>query len=188
MKTDNIVQRILSDLGVGLAAEFDKNFERQAFFNEAWKRKSSPIKGSGHLLVDTGALRRSLGKKSDDKSVTFYSTSKYAAIHNNGGEIRVTARMKGFFWHKYYEVAGHFKWRKSGALSQSKRQVQLSAEATFWKAMALMKAGSVIKIPRRRFLGVSPDVERLSKEIVHKGVMKYIEQLPEKIRNGIKNI
>ena len=37
-----IIRNILNDGRVELSDEFDRNFERQAFFNEAWQRRSSP--------------------------------------------------------------------------------------------------------------------------------------------------
>ena len=94
-----IIRNILNDVRVELSDEFDRNFERQAFFNEAWQRRSSPIRPGGSILIDTGKLRQSISSRTTDSSITFCSTLPYAAIHNDGGEIKVTARMKRFFWH-----------------------------------------------------------------------------------------
>lgn len=77
-------------------------------------------------------------------------------------EIKVTKKMKRFFWAKYYETSGAFGRKKNGEWRNDKRTVQLSTEAEFWKYMALMKEGKSIKIPRRRFLGVSPKWKRPS--------------------------
>lgn len=123
--------------------------------------------------MDTGDLRRSIKSRSDASSITFYSASPYAAIHNEGGEIRVTARMKRFFWHKYYESTGSFGHRKDGTLRQDKRNHRLSTNAEFWKAMALMKVGKAIKIPRRQFLGMAPEVEREVTQIIEDNLEEY---------------
>ena len=40
--------------------------------------------------------------------------------------------------------------------------------------MALKKAGTTIKIPRRRFLGTSPEVERTVREIIEENITEYI--------------
>lgn len=168
-----VIGRILSDIRVELGDEFDRNFERQGFFSEGWKRRKSPTRGEGHILVDTGDLRRSIKSRSDASSITFYSDSPYAAIHNEGGEIRVTARMKRFFWHKYYESTGSFGRRKDGTLRQDKRNHRLSTNAEFWKAMALMKVGKAIKIPRRQFLGMAPEVEREVTQIIEDNLEEY---------------
>ena len=45
------------------------------------------------------------GSRTTENSITFFTSLPYAAIHNDGGEIVVTKRMKRFFWHKYYAVS-----------------------------------------------------------------------------------
>lgn len=170
-----IFRKILRDIKVDLADEFDRNFERQAFFSEAWQRRKSPVRGDGHILLESGALRRNITSRSDDRSITFFSDLPYAAIHNEGGEIKVTRKMKAFFWHKYYEAVGGFGRKKNGSLRQDKRNRQLSSEADFYKAMALMKVGDSVKIPRRRFLGTSPVLEERVKKIVEENLASYFE-------------
>lgn len=147
-----VVRRILSDIRVELGDEFDQNFERQGFFSEKWQRRKSPIRGDGHILYASGDLRKSIRSRSDESSITFYSDLAYAGIHNEGGEIKVTARMKRFFWHKYYETKDEF-----------------------WKAMALMKEGKTIKIPRRQFLGMAPEVETEVRKIIEDNLADYFE-------------
>lgn len=170
-----IIRNILSDIRVEMSDEFDKNFERQAFFSEAWQRRKSPTRPGGSILIDTGKLRQSISSRSTENSITFFSTLPYAAIHNDGGEIKVTRKMKAFFWHKYYEATGSFGRKKNGERRNDKHTVQLSTEAEFWKFMALMKEGKSIKIPRRRFLGASPEVEKVVKEIIEENLTDYFE-------------
>ena len=140
--TKSIIRRILSDIRVELGDEFDRNFERQAFFNDVWARRKSPT---------------------------------YAAIHNDGGEIVVTEKMKRFFWHKYYEATGSFGRKKNGERRNDKRTRQLSTEADFWRFMALKRAGTTIRIPRRRFLGTGPEVERIVREIIEENLNDYFD-------------
>lgn len=169
----HILRNILSDIRVELSEEFDRNFEREAFFSEAWQRRKSPVRGNGHLLVDTGGLRRSIHSKSDDESITFYSDLPYAAIHNEGGEIKVTTRMKRYFWARYYAATSGFGRKKNGELRRNKKNRRLSDEAEFWKLMALMRVGSTVKIPRRRFLGASPEVEKTVRQIIEENLADY---------------
>lgn len=169
-----ILGRILNDIRVEMTDEFDQNFERQSFFGEAWQRRKSPARQGGHILVDTGRLRRSIQSRTTDNSITFFTEEPYAAIHNEGGEIVVTTKMKRYFWHKYYETVGSFDRKKDGSRSNNKRTVQLSEEAEFWKFMALKKVGTTIKIPRRRFLGTSPEVEKAVREIIEENISEYI--------------
>ena len=91
-----IIKNILRDIQVELTDEFDQNFERQAFFSEAWQRRKSPTRPGGHILVDTGQLRRSIKSRTTENSIIFYTDLPYAAIHNEGGDIVVTFRMKRF--------------------------------------------------------------------------------------------
>lgn len=173
----DVVRNILKDIKVELTDEFDKNFERQGFFSEKWSRRKSPLRPGGAILVDTGQLRRSIGSRSTDDGITFFTTLPYAAIHNDGGEIKVTRKMKAYFWHKYMNAAGAltFARRKDGTLRKDKQTRHISDVAAFWKLLALMKVGNSIKIPKRRFLGASPEVEQVVKEIIEENLTDYFE-------------
>ena len=57
---EQAISEIMRDIAVELAEEFDRNFERQAFFNEAWERRRSPGREGGAVLICTGGLRRSI--------------------------------------------------------------------------------------------------------------------------------
>lgn len=171
-----IIRQILRDIQVEMHDEFDRNFERQAFFSEAWARRKSPVRNEGRaILTDTGSLRGSIQSRTTENSITFSTDLPYAAIHNDGGEIVVTKRIKGYFWHKYMTLAGVLQWarRKDGTMRRDKQTRQQSTEAEFWKFMALKKEGSTIKIPRRRFLGVSPEVEQAVREIIEENITEY---------------
>ena len=164
--TKEIKRRILNDIRVEAAEQFDRNFETESFFNEAWQRKKSPV-GGDHVLVGTGALRRSISARVDEDSITFETTLPYAAIHNEGGEIKVTAM--------YYKANGGLGRRKDGTLRKDKKNARLSTEAEFWKHLALMKVGASIKIPRRRFIGVHPQLEAAVVSIIEKRLAEYFE-------------
>lgn len=184
-ETQVILRRILRDIQVELKDEFDKNFERQAFFSESWQRRSSPTRSGGHILVQTGGLRRSIQSRVTDSSIMFFSTLPYASIHNDGGEIVVTERMKRYFWHKHMTAEGVLVWarRKDGSLRRDKKTRAIKEDAEFWKWMALKKAGTKIRIPRRRFLGASPEVEKAVREIIEENLNEYIE---DTIKNSFR--
>lgn len=177
-----IFRQILRDIDVELKEEFDQNFERQAFFSEAWQRRRSPLRPGGHILVDTGDLRRSIRSEIRDSSIVFLTDHPAAAIHNEGGEIVVTEKMKRFFWYKYYSATGSFGRKKDGSRRNDKRTKQLSDEADFWKAMALMRVGSKIRIPQRKFLGTSPEVETAVRQIIEENLTEYINNIDFNIK------
>lgn len=172
---NRIIRNILRDIQVEMTDEFDRNFERQAFFSQAWQRRKSPTRPGGLILVDSSGLRRSVYSEIKDSSIVFRTDHPAAAIHNEGGEIKVTLRMKRFFWHKYYETTGSFGRRKDGTQRRDKRNIQLTTEAEFWKFMALMKVGKTIKIPKRQFLGNSPEVEQTVRQIIEENITEYFK-------------
>lgn len=90
----DLKNRILKDIKVEMTDEFDMNFKRGAFFSEPWPAKRD---GSASHLILTGKLRRSIMSRIVGSSVVFTSSEDYAAIHNYGGTITVTAKMKAFF-------------------------------------------------------------------------------------------
>ena len=167
----------LQDIRIELLDEFDKNFERKAFFAKAWQRRRAGYRSDKPLLIDTGNLRRSIAGETTGNSVIFTSNAKQAAIHNHGGEITVTYKMKAYFWHKFKEATGNFGYTKKGAMRQDKRNAAISEEAQFYRAMALQKVGKKIRIPQRQFIGNSPEVEKAVREIVEENLQKFAVRL-----------
>ena len=173
-RIDRFINRTLRDVRVELLEEFDKNFEREAFFNERWARRKHHDDRSRGLLVRTGTLRRSLrAEVTDRRSVRFFTDVPYARIHNEGGTITVTRRMKNYFWVQYMTITGskddtfapQLQRKKDGTLRNNKRNRELSDEEVFYKAMALKPVGSKIVIPKRQFIGRHAEVERILREI-----------------------
>lgn len=172
----DLIKKIIQDTRVKLAEEFDRNFETKSFFGEQWKQSKYP-NHKGSLMMRTGALRKSINSSIRGTTITFSSSLPYAAIHNEGGEITVTAKMKKFFWAKHYEASGGSK-----ELIRGKKKERLTAEATFWKNMALMKLGSKIKIEKRQFIGDHSQIN----SIVNKVVSNNTKELENYIKTHFK--
>lgn len=153
----DIIRKILNDLRVELSDEFDRNFQRKAFFDKSWPPRK--MNGKGSLLMVTGKLRRSIRSRVDADSVVWETSERYAAIHNYGGSITVTAKMKKFFWYKY-------KVTKDDS----------------WKWMALMKTGAHITIPQRQFLGDHPEVRKRAEAVVNRHLQGYAQDIIRRIR------
>lgn len=174
----DIIKNMLNDVRVEMHDEFTRNFERKAFFNRPW----TPNKGHnrrGSMMIRSGALRRGLKARVVGDTVKFSSDVPYAKIQNEGGTITVTAAMKRFFWAKYYQANGaQTKGRTAGGSQRNKR---LSGEAAYWKALALKKVGSKIKIPERRFIGNHP----LLKPKIDSIVTAHAEQITKHIKNQL---
>ena len=187
-RVNRLIRVTLKDIKVEALDEFDRNFEREAFFNDKWARRKYNDDESRGLLIKTGNLRRSItGRITDRDSVVIETTQPYAKIHNEGGTITVTRKMKKYFWWKYITITGskrmkagipityseRFSRKKDGTLRNTKRKRELTEEAEFYRAMALKKAGSKITIPKRQFIGNHPDLEKLLKEIFYNNAKNF---------------
>ena len=149
---------LLNDIRIELNEEFDRNFERKAFFNTAWKPAMRNTTDS--LLQRSGTLRKSIIGESANSpsavitgnSIRWSSSVPYADIHNSGGKITVTPKMKGFFWYRFRIATG----------GDNKN---LNPEALFWRAMALKPVGTTVVIPERKFIGWHPQVKQSIDEV-----------------------
>ena len=178
MKND-FLDKVLNDLRVELADEFDKNFERKAFFGKLWASRKSGIRGS--LMMVKGRLRRSLRARVQNKSIVFTSSVPYASIHNEGGTIKVTAKMKRYFWAKFYELSGKVKVNvRTRTISRATQKYSIEAE--YYKSLALMRVGSTIKIPERRFIGNAPEVQQIVKRAADKSMNEFKKQLTNTLK------
>lgn len=173
-RLDTLIRQTLQDYKVEALDEFDQNFQREAFFAQKWARRRYNDDESRGMLVQSGTLRRSITGSVTQNSVVIESSVPYARIHNEGGSITVTRRMKGFFWWKYQTLTGgksadgmaaNLQRKKNGAPRNNKRNRQLTADAAFYLAMALKKAGSKIHIPKRQFIGMHPQLEAQLRQI-----------------------
>ena len=175
------LQNFVNDLRVELLDEFDRNFERKAFFDDKWPETKFPNR-RGSLMMRTGALRKSIRATSSDHSITFMSSLPYASIHNEGGEITVTEKMKRFFWAMYYKSSGAIAKTAKGEARQTSRNKTMVLEASYWKGMALKKAGSKIKIEKRQFIGHHIQVD----QCVDRVFIKNMEEIEHFIKNHLK--
>ncbi len=170
-----LFKQLLNDIKVDLDDEFDRNFERKAFFNTAWK--PAKFETTGSLMVRTGALRKSLRSETvGSRAIRWKSDKPYAEIHNSGGTIVVTPKMKGFFWYRYKLATGSMEMTKKGELRKNNVNRKLTAESEFYKAMALKKVGSKIDIPQRQFIGDHPVVDRCVKKVADDWFINDVKQ------------
>ena len=184
MTPKDFLKQTLTDIKVKLGEEFDRNFERKAFFDEKWPATKLTYH-RGSLMMRTGRLRKSLlNPKVTSNGIVWSSSLPYADIHNNGGEIRVTPQMRKFFWAKYYQTSSATTKKKNGEASSSARNRKLSIEAEQWKALALKPIGSIIKIEKRQFIGSHPQVDKHIKEVINHN----FEELKKEMDTLMKNM
>ena len=160
----DIIQKILKDVQIEATEEFDRNFERKSFFESGTWEKTKYDNPKGSLMMRTGTLRKSIRSEIKDTCITFTSSLPYAEIHNEGGEIVVTEQMKRYFWAKYYELSGKVKATSKGKASKSSQKY--SAQAEYYKNLALMKVGAKMTIPKRQFIGEHPNLTKRIETII----------------------
>ena len=127
----------------------------QRFKNRVFE--SSRGRGKG-ILNDTGNLVDSIkiiSRSPNSVNVGIRASEiPYAELHQQGGKIPVTDKMRKFFWAKYYQHASPV------GRTRGKRSASTNQEADFWKAMALKKKNSMITIHKRQFMDATPDLEK----------------------------
>lgn len=182
MNLNEFHQNIIKDVKTELMDEFDRNFERKAFFDKRWDNNIL-INRRGSMMARTNNLRRGYRAKIEGEKIAFSNSLPYASIHNEGGEIKVTTKMKKYFWAMYYQAAGSITYSiKTKEMAKTKRNEKLSIEANQFKALALMPIGKKIKIPERRVIGDHPKV----KEIITNVVGSHLPELNNIIINNLR--
>lgn len=111
---------------------YKRNFQVGGFVDKPFQKWKKPSKKGGNTLVKTGNLRRSVKQISVSPTrVVIGSDMPYAKIHNEGGKIEITPKMRRYFW----------------AMFKKTKDVK-------YKAMALTKQKH-LTMPKRQFIGDS---------------------------------
>lgn len=144
--------RIANTIG-GVEAKkwFEESFRKGGFTDSSfdkWPESGNPFRLGKKTMYSSGSLFRGFVAKHGINKVIVENIQKYGEIHNNGGTIKVTKAMKAHFWKLYYELTGKAKRARSN-------KARITAKAEMCKRIALMPEGSVIKMPKRQFMGHS---------------------------------
>ena len=176
-------ENLLRDTARTAAAEsvkfFKESFVKGGFTDAAlvkWPNRQSPL-GGKKTMYGTGTLMQSIrATEQTAKRVVVSSDTPYSEIHNEGGTITVTEQMKKRWWAQYYKLSGKVKTTRSGKRSNSASNRKLNAKAEYCKRMALMKVGSKIKIPQRRFIGESQTLMNNLDRMLQTKIAEYWEK------------
>lgn len=145
-------------IGIEATKHFKKNFYDEGFDGKKWKSRKSKRMGNTNgqkILSQSGELAESIDYRIDGNIVVIYSDKPYAQIHNEGGKISVTPKMKGYFWAKHKEA------KDAGAHDV----------ADMYKAMALSKE---ITIEQRKFMGESHDLITILNNKINKDLKQIV--------------
>ena len=155
-------------VGVVVTNSIKENFRKSSFYGgDRW---SEPLRVKlgfrgvtgqyGPLLSHSNKLMENNRHEVLPGRVIIRNNKVYAATHNDGEDITVTEKMRGFFWGKHRDYKTLYG--------------KESPEAEFWKRMALKKPGSKISIPRRHFLGPGPEVDAMVMKIINTELQEFI--------------
>ena len=116
-------------LGNELVNTVKDRFISKEYNGTPWKQSIN----NQNTLIKSGDLRNSIViSKAEKDEIIIEFREVYANIHNEGGDILVTEKMKKYFWAMYYKKKDEY-----------------------WKGLALKPVGSVIHIPKRQLVGDS---------------------------------
>jgi hypothetical protein len=159
-----------------------KRFSDSAFNGRAWQepyRRKLSFKGAQAsyktLLSGTNHLRDVTYFKPEPGKVYIRNQVDYAQIHNEGGSIKVTAKMKRYFWYRYSAAKGARLTKKRGGLRKTKGNEALTREAMFWRNMALKREGSLIRMPRRHFFGPDANMSKEIRKIIERELQLFVK-------------
>lgn len=160
----NTAPKLVGKLAVD---HFKENFRKGGFNGSKWKapqrfNAEGQFAGQkyGTLLSSTNELMNSITYRTGPGTVTITTDKVYARIHNYGGTINVpvTDKMRKFAWAKHYEYT-----RETGGKDSK------------WKGLALTKKSSLnINMPKRQFIGDSPELERIIEQKLSEQITKIL--------------
>ena len=161
--TEAIHDKIPRAIAVLAKNHFRNTFREGGFDGKPWKttwRQQLGVgaeKGYKPLTSKTLTLMNSIDAEVQDKAVRVHSDLDYSLIHNEGGDINITAKMRGYFWAMFLSEGGKSKGKKR----------ELPPRARKWLALALAaKKKKKFKIPKRQFIGESkPLNDKINKKI-----------------------
>ena len=134
-----------------------ENFKKQGYEGSKWKRRSegSPRDSGRAILTDTGTLKDSIRYWVVSAAAVMIGVDqnkvKYAQIHNEGGTVKITDKMRKFFWAMYNKT-----------------------EQDFYKGLALTKK-THITIPKRQYLGVTEELDNQIKTAIEYHVKQILK-------------
>lgn len=173
-------------MGTKAMQHFRQNFARGGFLDDnlqAWPStwRQQTLSGAdgqrGPLLSRTNTLRNRILFKPAPGRVRIYNDLIYAAIHNNGGNITITPKMRKKFWAMYYKALGTSKATTDNGKGRYKGRtvahLNATAESEKWKRMALTKKTQFV-MPQRKFIGPSQTLTRELRRTVEDEIRKIL--------------
>lgn len=169
--------------GVIAVSLFKESFSKQGVIGTGgiaspWAARGfSPKNREGRaLLKKTGRLSRSIKFRAAGMRVNISSDTPYSVLQNDGGIIKITPKMRRFFWAKYFASGGVKRTDKKGnPITGGKVEDRFKGGDKFWLRMALKK-GNTIKVKARPFIYDTPELPRRLDAAFIKEIQKIFTQ------------
>ena len=166
MDDKSFLNNVMRNLKTELDDEFDRNFERKAFFDRPWAPLSPGYNPSeGSMLMRTGALRKSLRSRIDGTRLVYESSLKYSGLQNYGGTIRQdfvpSDKMRRWAWAK---------------ARKRREQGDKQGEGKFRRMALAKRIKRTIAVPARPFIGEHPKVREIAAGVVRENAEKTLEE------------
>lgn len=140
---------------------FQDSIYNQGFTNEAFEpyaARKNDLDPGRKILIKTAFLLNSIQVfDKNENRIVFGSDAEYAAIHNDGGVVKIpiTKKSRKYFWVMF-----------------------MATNNGMWKALALTKKQSItITIPKRQFIGESATFMGQLNDWVINEIQKRFKQL-----------
>lgn len=148
---DYLQNDVVDVVGTEAVNQFKRNFETESFAGGTkWASRKTIREGGTNgqkVLSKSGELSESIDYKKNGNTASITTDKPYAELHNEGGTITVTPKMKKYFWAKHHE------YKEAGNL-------ELAGQ---FKGLALAKT---LTFPQRKFIGESPElIDRITQKI-----------------------
>ena len=154
MDNNDFLNNVMRDLKVELDDEFDRNFERKAFFDRPWAPLSPNYNPSeGSMLMRTGALRRSLHSRIDGTRLIYGGTVRQDFVPSD--------KMRRWAWAKARE---------------RREQGDKPGEEKFRRMALAKRIRRTISVPARPFIGEHPRIREIAAEVVRENAEKTLEE------------
>ena len=128
-KIDHIISESVDKVADHIINKAKRSFKTKSFEQKAWETTLFKSDSKGTLA---NSLRKN---KIGVSTVQITSDLPYGNIQNYGGKIRITDKMRKFFWAKFYDTKNNK-----------------------WKGLALTKKTHIV-IPERTFLADTPQLQ-----------------------------
>ncbi len=175
---NKLLDTLLTDIQTRLGDEFNRNFQRQAFFDKPWKPRQGNKNPKRGVLIGKGRGRlwKSLRSKIRGNSIVFTSNVPYASVHNEGfnGTQSVKAHSRIIKAHtRHITARTSLKTRKEIKAHNQQVREHTQNVGAFSRSM---------EIPQRQFIGDHPKVRSIIKETIDDTILEFNKQLEQQLK------